>query len=497
MSATNESSHPLPSFLQNGPKRLLIDGQWVAAASGAMISTFNPANGQPIAELARGDAEDIDRAVRAARQAFAGEWSRFKPYDRQRLFMRVHDLVDKHFDELAHLETLDMGAPLARTQGLKGWLSQALMFYGAQAQTLAGQTLANSLPGRFTTYTIKAPVGVVGGIIPWNGPLISQWWVLGPVLATGCTLVLKPSEEASLSVLRMAELLLEAGLPPGVVNVVTGLGGEAGAALAQHRGVDRVAFTGSTETARKIVAASTSNMKRLQLELGGKSPDIVFADADLDAAVPGAGMAAFNNSGQICFAGTRLLVQRSIHTDFVERLVQFSKTLRLGDGMNADTQLGPLISKKQLDRVLNYVEIGAREGATLAVGGKRLGGKLSDGYFVEPTVFSGVDNQMTIAREEIFGPVIVVIPFDDAEDALRIANETDYGLGSAVWTSDVNTMLKMTQGIQAGTVWVNCYGALDPSVGFGCHRMSGYGVKGGPQHVEGYVYPKTVYIKEG
>ena len=496
MPVTNASNHPLPAFLQSGPKRLLIDGQWVAAASGATISTFNPANGQPIAELARGDTVDIDRAVEAARRAFEGEWSRFKPYDRQRLFMRVHDLVDKHFDELAHLETLDMGAPLTRTQSLKGWLSQALMFYGAQSQTLAGQTLGNSLPGRFTTYTIKSPVGVVGGIIPWNGPLISQWWVLGPVLATGCTLVLKPSEEASLSVLRMAELLLEAGVPPGVVNVVTGLGHEAGSALAEHKGVDRVAFTGSTETARKIVAASTGNMKRLQLELGGKSPDIVFADADLDAAVPGAAMAAFNNSGQICFAGTRLLVQRSIHAEFVDRLVEFSKTLRLGDGMNSETQLGPLISQKQLDRVLHYVEIGTREGATLASGGKRMGGELSNGYFVEPTVFSGVDNQMTIAREEIFGPVVVVIPFDDADDALRIANETDYGLGSAVWTRDVNTMLKLTQGIQAGTVWVNCYGALDPSIGFGCHRMSGYGIKGGPQHVESYMYPKVVYVKE-
>lgn len=483
-------------FLEAGPKRLLIDGKWVASASGETIPTLNPATGQVIADLARGGAEDIDRAVRAARAAFEGPWSRWKPHDRQRLLMRMNDLVEKHFEELAYLETVDMGAPLSRTRGLKDWLSQALMFYATQTTNVAGQTLPNSLPGSFTTYTVKAPVGVVGGIIPWNGPLISQWWVLGPVLASGCTLVLKPAEDASLSVLRMAELLLEAGLPEGVVNVVTGLGHEAGASLAEHRGVDRVAFTGSTETARKIVAASAGNMKRLSLELGGKSPDIVFADADLETAVPGAGMAAFNNSGQICFAGTRLLVQQSIHEEFVERLAAFSKSLRLGNGMDPDVQLGPLISRKQLDRVMRYVDLGRQEGAKLEAGGTRLGGALSEGFFVEPTVFSSVDNRMTIAQEEIFGPVVAVIPFSDADHALRIANETDYGLGSAVWTRDNNTVLKMTQGIKAGTVWVNCYGTLDPSVGFGCYRMSGYGSKGGPLHVDSYLYPKVVYVKQ-
>lgn len=481
-------------FLRNTSKKCLIDGAWTGAASGLEIETVNPATGKVIGKLARGDSADIDRAVAAARKALDGEWASWKPYDRQRLFMRAHDLIEKNFDELAYLETLDMGAPLARTRGLKTWLSQALMFYATQTTNTSGSTLQNSLPGNFTTYTVRAPVGVVGGIIPWNGPLISQWWVIGPVLATGCTLVLKPAEDASLSVLRMAELLLEAGVPPGVINVVTGLGTEAGAALACHPGVDRVAFTGSTETGRKIVEASAGNMKRLQLELGGKSPDIVFADANLDAAVPGAAMAAFNNSGQICFAGTRLLVQKSIHEEFVEKLAAFSKTLRVGDGMDPSTQLGPLINSKQLDKVMGYVGIGTREGATLAAGGKRLGGELAGGYFVEPTVFSGVRNDMTIAREEIFGPVVSVIPFDDADHALRLANETEYGLGSAVWTQDVNTVLKMTNGIKAGTVWVNCYGALDPSVGFACYKMSGYGTKGGPQHIEGFVYQKVVYI---
>ena len=482
------------AFISARSKKLLIDGEWVPAASGREIETFNPSNGKVIANLARGDVEDIDRAVKAARKALEGEWGGWKPYDRQRLFVRILDLLEKNFDELAYLETLDMGAPLSRTRGLKTWLSQAVMFYATQTTNTSGQTLSNSLPGTYSTYTIKAPVGVVGGIIPWNGPLISQWWLLGPTLATGCTLVLKPAEDASLTVLRMAELLLEAGLPRGVVNVVTGLGSEAGSALAAHQDVDRIAFTGSTETGRKIVAASGANMKRLQMELGGKSPDIVFADANLEAAVPGAAMAAFNNSGQICFAGTRLFVQKSIHEEFVEKLGKFSKTLRMGDGMDPEVQLGPLISKKQLDKVMEYVETGTREGATLASGGKRLGGNLADGYFIEPTVFSNVGNSMTIAQEEIFGPVISVIPFEDADEALRLANQTDYGLGGAVWTQDINTMLKMTTGIKSGTVWVNCYGALDPSVGFGCYKMSGYGSKGGPQHVEGFLYQKVVYI---
>ena len=488
---------PTPSFLTGPAKRLLIGGKWLPSASGKEFDTVNPATGKVIARLAEGDAEDINLAVKAARRAFEGEWSTWKPYDRQRLLMRVHDLVEKHFDELALLETLDMGAPISRTQGLKRWLSQAIMFYATQTVNTSGDTLQNSLPGHHTTFTVKAPIGVIGGIIPWNGPLISQWWLLGPTLATGCTLVLKPAEDASLTVLRIAELLLEAGLPDGVVNVVTGFGAGAGATLAAHPNVDRVAFTGSTDTGRKIIEASAGNMKRLQLELGGKSPDIVFADANLEAAVPGAAMAAFSNSGQICFAGTRLFVQRSIHEEFVERLTAFSRTLRVGNGLDPQVQLGPLISGKQLDRVMHYVGLGSTEGAVLAVGGKRLGGDLAGGFFVEPTVFSGVNNEMSIAREEIFGPVISVIPFDDADQALRLANDTEYGLGGAVWTQNVTTAMKMAHGIKSGTVWVNCYGAIDPSVGFGGIKLSGYGSKGGPQHVDGFLYQKVVYINLG
>lgn len=495
MQVSPATQHPLPAFVSGPAQRLLIDGEWQPALSGKEFETFNPATGQVLTRLAEGDGQDIDKAVQAARRAFEGEWSTWKPYDRQRLLMRVHDIIERNFDELALLETLDMGAPLSRTQSMKGWVSQAIHFFASQTTNIAGQMLPNSIAGNHVTFTLKAPLGVVGGIIPWNGPMIGLWWIIGPALATGCTVVLKPAEDASLSVLRIAGLLLEAGLPKGVVNVVTGHGHAAGAALAAHKGVDRIAFTGSTETGRKIVQASAGNLKRLQLELGGKSPDIVFADADLDAAVPGAAMAVFSNSGQICFAGTRLFVERSVQDEFVERLSAFSKTLRVGNGLEAGVQLGPLISGKQLDRVMKYVELGTAQGAVLACGGNRLGGDLSSGYFIEPTVFSNVDNDMTIAREEIFGPVISVIPFEGREQALKLANDTEYGLGGAVWTRDVSNAMAMVQGIRAGTVWVNSYGQIDPSVGFGGYKMSGYGSKGGPQHVESFLYQKSVYMK--
>jgi aldehyde dehydrogenase (NAD+) len=485
-----------PAFVA-GSKRLLIGGEWQPATSGREFDTLNPANGEVIAQLAQGDKIDIDRAVAAARKAFEGEWSRWKPHDRQRLLLRVHDLVEKHFDELALIETLDMGAPLARTRALKAWASQVILFYASQTASGGVETTRNSLPGNFTTLKLKAPVGVVGGIIPWNAPLISQWWILGPTLATGCTAVLKPAEDASLTCLRMAELLQEAGMPPGVLNVVTGYGSGAGAALAEHPDVDRIAFTGSPETGRRIVQASAGNLKRVSLELGGKSPDIVFADADLDLAVSGAGMGVYANTGQICAAGTRVLVERRIHEEFLARLKEFSQTLRIGNGLDPHVQLGPVISGRQLDRVMKFVDIGTREGAQLAWGGKRLGGELASGYFVEPTIFAGVHNDMAIAREEIFGPVASIIPFDSMDEALRIANDTPFGLAGGVWTRNVSTAHKVAQGIKAGTVWVNCYGALDPQVGFGGYKLSGYGWKGGPEHVDSYLYQKAVYMNLG
>jgi aldehyde dehydrogenase (NAD+) len=471
-----------------------INGRFVPSLSGKTFETRNPATGRVIAHIAEGDKADVDLAVKSARAAFEGPWAKWTPQQRQKLLMRVHDLVDQRFDDMAVLETMDMGAPLSRTRNMRNFVLQTILFYATQALNSAGQTLPNNLPGRMMTLTLRAPIGVVGGIIPWNGPLGSQWWLLGPVLATGCTLVLKPAEDASLSVLNVAKLLHEAGLPEGVVNVVTGYGPVAGQALAAHPDVDRVAFTGSTPTGRKVIEASVSNIKRLQLELGGKSPDIVFADADLDSAVPGAAMAVFSNSGQVCYAGTRLFVQRSIHAEFLDRISAFAKTLKVGDGLHPDVQLGPLISPKQLDTVMRYIRGAQPEGAKLVVGGERLGGDLANGYFVQPTVFADVTTTMTIAREEIFGPVISVIPFDDEEDVLRMANATEYGLGGAVWTRDMAKAMKMVHGIKSGVVWVNCYGMIDPSVGYQGYKMSGYGAKGGPAHTDAFLYQKSVYI---
>jgi aldehyde dehydrogenase (NAD+) len=491
----SSASTETPSFLANSDKLHFIDGKWVASVSGERIETFNPATGKVLATLARGREADVDAGVAAARRAFQGPWSRFTPAQRQQLIIRFAEVFEQHFEELTLLESLDMGAPLlTRLRPAKNGALQTILYYAAQARNLGGDVPRNSLAGAVTTMIVKAPIGVVGGIVPWNGPLYSQMHILGPVLATGCTAVMKPAEDASLAILRTAELLIEAGLPPGVVNVVTGLGGEAGAALAAHRDVDRVAFTGSTATGRQIIKASAGNIKRLQLELGGKSPDIVFADADLDKAVPGVAMGVFSNSGQICFAGTRVFVQRSIQSEFVERLSAYTETLKVGDPLAPQTTLGPLISSRQLDRVLGYVDKGTQEGARLAAGGKRLGGELASGYYLEPTVFSNVSNDMTIAREEIFGPVASVIPFDTVDEALGLANATEFGLASGVWSRNVNTVLKMAHGIQAGTVWVNCYGLVDPSVGFGGIKQSGYGWKGGQAQIDGFLYQKAVYI---
>jgi aldehyde dehydrogenase (NAD+) len=335
---------------------------------------------------------------------------------------------------------------------------------------------------------------VVGGIIPWNAPLISMWGIMGGVLATGCTGVIKTAEDASLTTLRTAELLVEAGVPPGVINVVTGLGAEAGAALAAHLDVDRVAFTGSTATGREIIKASAGNMKRIQLELGGKSPDIIFADANLDNAVSGAAMGVYTNSGQICSAGTRIFVQRSIQEEFVARMVEFTKAIKVGDPFDPASQLGPIVSKRQMERVLEYVLIGREEGAEMVAGGTRLGNELAEGYFVAPTMFNKVDNEMRIAREEIFGPVASVIAFDTVEEAIRLGNDTIYGLGGAVWTTNVGTMMAAMHGIKAGKMWVNCYGVADPAVGFSGTKQSGYGMKGGAQHLENFLYEKSIYI---
>ncbi len=487
--------HP---FLDGKAKRMLIGGKWVEAASGRTFSSINPATGEVLAEVAEGDAEDIDRAVAAARRAFDGPWRRVKPYERQILLLKLGDLVERHFEELAALDTLDMGAPISRTGANRQRAVGMLRYYAGQAVAIHGETIENSLPGEYASFTLKEPVGVVGAIIPWNAPLSSSIWKLGPALATGCTIVLKPAEEAPLTPLRLAELCQEAGIPPGVVNVVPGYGETAGAALASHLDVDKVAFTGSHLTGQKIVAASAGNLKRVSLELGGKSPDVVFADADLDAAVPGAAMAVFANSGQICSAGTRLFVERKIYEEFTARVAAFGRGLRIGDGRDPATQVGPLVSAEQLDRVTGYLAIGRQEGARPLAGGERLTeGDLAKGFFVPPTVFADVRDDMRIAQEEIFGPVISAIPFTDIAEVIERANRTSYGLGSGLWTRDVTKAHTLARGIRAGSVWINCYQAMDPAVPFGGYKMSGYGREGGKQHVEEYLNVKAVWIRTG
>ncbi|WP_029352329.1 aldehyde dehydrogenase family protein [Bosea sp. 117] len=480
------------------PKQILIDGKFVPALSGRTFQTFNPATGEAIADIAEGDAADIDLAVAAARRAFTGPWSRFTPFQRQQCLLRFADLIETHFDELCVIDVLDMGVPISMMRARKQRALGLARFYAGLVTTIHGGTLPNSFPGEVFSYTLKEPVGVVGAITPWNAPLTSTIWKMAPVIATGCTMVLKPAEDAPLTALRLGELLLEAGVPEGVVNIVPGFGHTAGAALASHMDVDKVAFTGSDFTGRKIIEASKGNIKRVTLELGGKSPDVIFADCDMDAAVAGAGMGVFANSGQICCAGTRLLVQRPIYDEFIERVSAYAKSLKVGNGLDPETQIGPVVNAKQLDRVAGYIDVGLGEGAQATVGGKRLTeGALKNGYFFEPTVLSCVTNDMRVAQEEIFGPVAAAIPFDTLEEAAAIANDTVFGLGGGVWTTNVSTAHRMAKAIRAGTVWVNTYGGLDPVVPFGGYKTSGYGRESGVEHIEAYLETKSVIMKLG
>ena len=484
-------------YVTGGNPSMLIDGAFVLAASGETFDTLNPATQQLLARLPAADATDVDRAVVAARRAFDdGPWSTMKPFDRQRIMLRFADLVEARHDDLAILDTLDMGAPIQRMRANLRRAVGMARFYAGLTTALRGETIANSIPGDFQTHTRREPVGVVGAIIPWNNPHIAFIWKVGAALAAGCTVVLKPAEEASLSALWLGEMLLEAGLPAGVVNVVTGFGETAGVALSVHPGVDKSAFTGSTATGQAIVRAASTTLKRVTLELGGKSPNIVFNDADLDLAVPGAAMAAFTNSGQVCSAGTRLFVERGIYEEFVGAMTTYARSLTVGDGLDDATQLGPVVSQTQLERVSDYFEIGRAEGATISAGGARLlDGQYANGYFVPPTIFTEVNNEMRVAREEIFGPVVSVMAFDDYESVIRLANSSPFGLGGGVWTNDVNKANRTVSALRTGTVWVNCYGQMDPAVPFGGYRMSGYGREGGVHHIDEFLETKAVWIQ--
>lgn len=477
-------------------RKMFVDGAWVEARSGKVLETRNPATGEVIGRVPRGDAGDIDIAVTAARRAFVGPWSRFKPFERQALLLRIADLFEKHWEEISRSDTADMGMPIVRTRANKLRVLGMLRYYAGMATAIHGQTIDNSLPGDIVSFTRKEPVGVVGAIIPWNAPTAASVWKIGPALATGCTIVLKPSEEAPLTPLLIADLMNEAGVPPGVVNVVTGTGPEAGAPLAEHPGVDKIVFTGSTATGQAIIRASAGNLKRVSLELGGKSPVIVCADADLDKAVPIAAMAAFANSGQICIAGSRLFVERAIHDELVERLGKFASALKIGDGADPMTEIGPLVSERQLDKVEGFLNSGRDQGAKVVTGGRRLReGSFAKGNFVEPTVFAGVSDDMQIARDEIFGPVISALPFDTLDEAVERANATPYGLAAGVFTRDVSKAHIISRSLRAGSVWVNTYHAIDPALPFGGYKMSGYGREGGTEQLDEYLNTKGVWIK--
>jgi phenylacetaldehyde dehydrogenase len=476
-------------------QRLFIDGQLVDAKSGKTFETINPATGETLATVAEGDAVDIDLAVRAARRAFDdGPWSTMTPSERARIIWRIGDLISERLEEFAELETLDNGKPLAVARAADVPLAADLFHYMAGwATKIEGNTIALSVPyapgAQFHAYTLREPVGVVGQIIPWNFPLLMAAWKLGPALATGNTVVLKPAEQTPLAALYLAEIMSEAGLPDGVVNVVTGFGETAGAALSAHDGVDKIAFTGSTEVGRLIVKAASGNLKKVSLELGGKSPNIVFSDADPEAAITGAANAIFFNHGQCCVAGSRLYVEADIFDEVVAGVSDIAKSIKLGDGLDSDTQMGPLVSDEQLQKVSGFLDSGREQGATVVAGGHREGER---GYFFQPTVISNTRPDMRVVKEEIFGPVVVAAPFQSLDEIAAAANDSPYGLGAGIWTKDISKAHALAKKIRAGTVWINCYNVFDAALPFGGYKQSGWGREMGHEVLEAYTEVKAV-----
>ncbi len=473
--------------------KLLIDGKWVAASSGRTFETINPATGEVIANVAEADKADVDKAVVAARREFEdGPWSKLSATARGRLLNKLADLIERDSDELAELETLDNGKPIRDSKGADLPLTIACYrYYAGWADKIHGKTIP--INGPYFCYTRHEPVGVVGQIIPWNFPLLMQAWKLAPALACGCTVIMKPAEQTPLTALRVGELILEAGFPPGVVNLVPGFGPTAGQAIARHPDIDKVAFTGSTEVGHLIMeAAAQTNLKRVTLELGGKSPNIVFADTDLDDAVEGSYFGLFFNQGQCCCAGSRVFVEQSIHQKFVEKMVAKAKGRKVGDPLDASTEQGPQVSEEQYEKVMSYIEQGRKGGAKLLCGGGRVGDR---GYFIEPTIFDDVTDNMKIAQEEIFGPVMTIIPFKDIDEVVRRANATTYGLAAAVWTRDITKAHAIANRVRAGTVWVNCFDVFDAAAPFGGFKQSGIGRELGEYGLANYTEVKTVTMR--
>ncbi|WP_338448488.1 aldehyde dehydrogenase family protein [Niallia oryzisoli] len=495
MSTTLISLNPKAREFTSKPLKMFIGGQWVDAISGKRTEIRNPANGELITTVAEGDKEDVDLAVRAARKAFEeGPWPKMKPNVRARLMLNLADLIEENAEELAHLDTLDYGQPVSLTTGFAAAAADNFRYYAGWTTKITGETLPSSTPGNIFNYTRREPIGVCAGIVPWNAPLMNAIMKISAPLAVGNTVIVKPSEETPISLLRFAELVQEAGFPDGVVNIVTGHGPTVGAALAAHHDVDKIAFTGSTEVGKSIIRESAGNIKKVTLELGGKSAHIIFADADYEQALANAANSIFFNSGQVCFAGSRLFIESKIYDKFLADLADYSQNYKVGNGFDKETVIGPLISAKQKKRVLNYLEIGRNEGAEMLIGGEATEAELASGYFVKPTVLANVHNDMTIAREEIFGPVVSGIPFDDMDEMIKLANQTVYGLGGGVCTTDLRKAHKVAHALRTGNVWVNTYNITEPNSPFGGYKQSGLGRENGAASIDMYTEIKNIWM---